>query len=552
MVEDDQSPTRTHPDLWNQAAKRSGGDGDSQGASGFPGDRYDPHEMLGTGGMAEVWLARDTSLQRDVAIKLMKAQFLDDPDLVERFRREGVAAASINHPNVVPIYDVGTGGGVGYLVMEHVPGGTLTEKIKGTGPLDPLQWVRLAREILAALEAVHDAGILHRDIKPSNILFNERGAAKVADFGIAHLDDARGLTGSMVVGTPTYLSPEVLQGELATSASDLFALGRTLVFAATGNAKNPGLTGDFAPELHYWLDRLLAFESAARYPSAAVALQHLEAIRRGEPTPTPSITQPIRTVPIGPYVTGNLPTLTGSKPQSASGLPWAVAGLAVGALVAVLALLLPALRGDDNKAAVAPTSTQATAQQVDAAPPSGGAAAAAASTTKAEPAAEPTEQAKAPESAAAPAATAAASKPAKPKAPKADKAPSPARAKAPAPEPKAAVVEAAPILTPPPPAPAAALTISHKAASRALVGAPFRLSAKTGSPASRVSVMLKLGTRSWQSRSMKSSDGLSWSFSTEIDGKWLSGASYYILAEDDAGNSASSGSAGAPHSLKIR
>jgi len=354
----------------------------------------------------------------------------------------------------------------------------------------------------------------------------------------------------MVVGTPTYLSPEVLQGELATSASDLFALGRTLVFAATGNAKNPGLTGSFAPELHYWLDRLLAFESSARFPSAAVALQHLEAIHRGEPTPTPSITQPVRTVPIGPYVTGTLPTLTGSKPQAPSGLPWAVAGLAVGALVAVLALVLPSLRGDDSGTAVTPTSTQPTAQQVDAAPAAASEPAAAASGPTGEPETESADKPGAPESVAA--ATAAASKPTKPKAAKADKASRQLKPKAAAPKTKVAAVETAPVLTAPPAPAAAALTISHKAASRALVGAPFRLSAKTGSEASKVSVMLKLGTRSWQSRSMQSSDGLIWNFSAEIDGKWLSGASYYILAEDAAGNSASSGSAGAPHTLKIR
>ncbi len=558
MVENDSSPNRTHPDLWNQAAEREP-DAKQESATGkvsedkFPSDRYEPSEMLGSGGMAEVWLAMDTSLQREVAIKLMKAQFLDDPDLVERFRREGVAAASINHPNTVRIYDVGTGGGVGYLVMEHVPGGTLTEQVRGEGPLEAKAWTRLAREVLGALVAIHEAGILHRDIKPSNILFDHRGSAKVADFGIAHLDDARGLTGSMVVGTPTYLSPEVLQGELATAASDLFALGRTLIFAATGNAKNPGLTGSYPPELHYWIDQLLAFDPRARFADAAAALEHLEAIDKGDPTPTPAITQPLRTVPIGPYVTGNVPTLTDARAQRSSGLAWAVAGIAIGALIAVLALLLPGLtervsapeRGQDTSQ---PPLQQTNQPQANAKRPAAGSG---------ELPSGSNEQAN--QSEAAP------TTPTKKQAPRqASNTPARVKTKANSAQvkkkaskgpsaPSKPSVAAAPVLTTPAPvATAPSFSLSHSVARRALVGAPFKLSAKTSSPAKSVTVMLKLGSLSWKSRPMKSSDGLNWHFSTEVDGKWLSGASYYIKAQGPGAISAESGAAASPHMLKIR
>jgi serine/threonine protein kinase len=552
MVKDEHSPTRTHPDLWNQAADREpdAKSETSPALGGFPGDRYDPTEMLGTGGMAEVWLARDTSLQRDVAVKLMKAQFLDDPDLVERFRREGVAAASINHPNTVRIYDVGTGGGVGYLVMEHVPGGTLTERVRGSGPLDVGPWIRVAREVLGALIAIHEAGILHRDIKPSNILFDHRSSAKVADFGIAHLDDARGLTGSMVVGTPTYLSPEVLQGELATAQSDLFALGRTLIFAATGNAKNPALTGSFPPELHYWIDQLLAFDPSARFPDAATALEHLEAIDKGEPTPTPAITQPLRTVPIGPYTTANVPTLTDARPQSSSGLPWAVAGIAIGALVAVLALLLPGLRQvadsgssddktssskADNPAAVATEAANTTAPTAA----TGGSTAEPSASQKAPvaaPSTETTEVIASPQ----PKTTA---KPKK-KVAKKPAVPSPA---------STASAETAPVLEAVPAAPSEpSLSLSHRAAKRALVGAPFKLNATTSSPTTEVVVMLRLGSRAWTSHSMSSSDGTNWNFSTAVDGKWLSGAAYYISAKSSGGSRVTSASAASPHTLTIR
>jgi len=507
--------------------------------------------MLGTGGMAEVWLARDTSLQRDVAVKLMKAQFLDDPDLVERFRREGVAAASINHPNTVRIYDVGTGGGVGYLVMEHVPGGTLTERVRGSGPLDVGPWIRVAREVLGALVAVHEAGILHRDIKPSNILFDHRSSAKVADFGIAHLDDARGLTGSMVVGTPTYLSPEVLQGELATAASDLFALGRTLIFAATGNAKNPGLTGSFPPELHYWIDQLLAFDQHARFPDAATALEHLEAIDKGEPTPTPAVTQPLRTVPIGPHTTGNVPTLTDARPQSSSGLPWAVAGIAIGALVAVLALLLPGLRESTD----APASNNKASSSETAAPATVAAETASATKTpatetdsSADESAEPAKSAPSSDSTDRPKVAA---KPAKKT--KATAQSKIAKKATAATAVSTAPAETAPVLEAPPPAPSQpSLSLSHRAAKRALVGAPFKLNATTSSPTTEVVVMIRLGSRGWTSHPMASSDGTNWSFSTAVDGKWLSGASYYISAKASGGVRVSSASAASPHTLTIR
>ena len=174
--------------------------------------------------MASVWLARDETLHREVAIKLMADTLADDERWLARFRREARAAAALSHPNIVKVFDFGIEEHRPYLVMAHVPGGSLRDRLQDGGELPDAE--RLARELLGALAHVHAAGIVHRDVKPGNILLDEHGSSQLTDFGIARPQDATAMTQTgMVMGTIRYLAPEVAEGGPATERSDLYAAG---------------------------------------------------------------------------------------------------------------------------------------------------------------------------------------------------------------------------------------------------------------------------------------------------------------------------------------
>ncbi|MDQ6927369.1 MAG: serine/threonine protein kinase [Actinomycetota bacterium] len=201
-------------------------------------DRYEVGELLGRGGMAEVFAGVDRRLGRDVAIKLLRPEISARPDLRTRFEAEARAAASLSHPNAVAVFDTGEDGGVPYIVMERLPGETLADRI-ASGPLDPADVKRIAAEVLGALGAAHATGLAHRDVKPGNILIAADGRAKVSDFGIAKSVEseagAADLTGTgQLLGTPAYLAPERLDGAPATARSDLYALGVVLYEALAG------------------------------------------------------------------------------------------------------------------------------------------------------------------------------------------------------------------------------------------------------------------------------------------------------------------------------
>jgi eukaryotic-like serine/threonine-protein kinase len=192
------------------------------------GGRYRLERVLGTGGMATVWLARDERLQRPVAAKILSDSLAADPTYLRRFRREARLAAGLSHANLVEVYDFGGDGDRPYLAMEYVEGGSLADSISaGTArELDPS---RLARELLEALDHIHDAGIVHRDVKPGNVLIAPDGTAKLTDFGIAQPEDASRLTSTgLVVGTRSYIAPEVFRGERATVRSDLYSCAMIL------------------------------------------------------------------------------------------------------------------------------------------------------------------------------------------------------------------------------------------------------------------------------------------------------------------------------------
>ena len=198
-------------------------------------NRYRIERELARGGMAEVYLARDESLNRHVALKALFPEFAREPSFVERFRREAQAAANLNHPNIVGIYDWGQESGTYFIVMEYVEGRSLRELMRDEAPIDPGRAADITAEIASALAFAHRSGVVHRDVKPGNVLITPQGHVKVTDFGIARAGTSDGLTQTgSVMGTATYFSPEQAQGLAVDGRSDVYSLGVVLYELACG------------------------------------------------------------------------------------------------------------------------------------------------------------------------------------------------------------------------------------------------------------------------------------------------------------------------------
>ena len=279
------------------------------------GDRYKLGEMIGTGGMADVYIAQDQRLSRQVAVKVLRSDLARDPSFVARFRKEALAAAGLNHPGIVAVYDSGEVPAPS-IVMELVSGHTLRSLIHSGERLPLDRTLEIAEGVLAALEYSHERGIVHRDIKPANVMITDQGDVKVMDFGIARALDDIGATLTStwnIVGTAQYLSPEQAMGESADYRSDIYSLGCLLFEVLTGRPPYTGdtpvsiafqhVSGDFIkpsslnPELPEGINILLAValakKPADRYQSAAEMLSDVRKLRAGQVVKTKIARKPI-------------------------------------------------------------------------------------------------------------------------------------------------------------------------------------------------------------------------------------------------------------------
>jgi len=200
--------------------------------------RYQVLQRIGSGGMADVWLADDTHLQRRVALKVLHSRFAQDQEFVERFKREAEAAAGLQHPNVVSVFDRGDVDGTYYIAMQYLEGRTLKQLIDAG--LSPEQAVGLIRQVLEGARFAHRHGVVHRDLKPQNVIVDAEGKATVTDFGIARAGVSEITQAGSVLGTPHYLSPEQAQGFDVTALSDLYSIGVMLYEALTGRVPFEG------------------------------------------------------------------------------------------------------------------------------------------------------------------------------------------------------------------------------------------------------------------------------------------------------------------------
>src|SRR5213592_296557 len=203
--------------------------------------RYRLESKLGSGGMSTVYLARDSTLERWVAVKVMHREMSDQPDQIERFRREARAVAQLSHPNVVAVIDAGEDGGYPYIVLEYVEGETLKQRIDRLGRLPADEAVAYAIEVGRGLAAAHARRMVHRDVKPQNVLIDSDGRAKVTDFGIAHALDVDGMTiTGTIMGSSNYIAPEQARGEPVDEQSDVYSLGCVLYELLTGEVPFDG------------------------------------------------------------------------------------------------------------------------------------------------------------------------------------------------------------------------------------------------------------------------------------------------------------------------
>jgi eukaryotic-like serine/threonine-protein kinase len=272
-------------------------------------DRYRLDRKIGSGGMADVWLADDTELDRQVAIKILHDKYAQDSEFVQRFQREAQAAAGLQHPNVVGVFDRGAFDGTYFIAMEYVDGPSLKDLVKGG--MSPKDAIDFTRQILNAARFAHRKGIVHRDLKPQNVLIDNEGRARVADFGIARAGENSDITATgSVMGTAQYISPEQAQGKETTPRSDIYSIGVVLYEMLTGRVPFEGesavavalkqvseaprrpsaINPNVPPALDAVVMRALAKDPDARFKDADAFLKALDAAEKAPDTPRPQDT----------------------------------------------------------------------------------------------------------------------------------------------------------------------------------------------------------------------------------------------------------------------
>jgi len=276
------------------------------------GNRFEITAVLGKGGMGIVYRARDLRLQRDVALKVIRPELLQQPEIGERFRREILLASKITHKNILRIHDLGESDGMSYISMAYVEGETLSERLERDGPLAPADAAALSIQLCRALEAAHDAGVVHRDLKPQNVLIDKGGTAFIADFGISRsLDSGDTMTQhGAVLGTLHYMAPEQARGETPDHRADIYSLGMVMYRMLVGKLpfdEGSSITGmlrrvqedvpeirterrDVPPWLSAIIARALSRDLDGRYQSALEMRRDLEAHKAR--TTLPNLLQP--------------------------------------------------------------------------------------------------------------------------------------------------------------------------------------------------------------------------------------------------------------------
>lgn len=344
--------------------------------------RYRLDRLLGTGGMAEVWLAEDQRLGRWVAVKLLHEAATRQDDLFGSLEREARLVARLSHPNIVSVYDVGVHEASHYLVMEYVHGLSIRQLLVAQGRFTEEEAVRLGAQVASALQYAHDQGVVHCDVKPENVLVNEQGEAKVTDFGVAETvartvsaEEAR-----EILGTIAYLAPEVIQGAPSDARADVYSLGLTIYEMVAGRLPFTGTTPaavagqrlatpapllrtlalSASPALEAVLARALALGLLDRYQTAAALRAALLAAPGGRPPPgVAQVTAPVRTMqprPAPATLVRRGPPPRRPATGANTGLIVAVTAAVVAAIGAAVVLAL-VLTGGDPGSSPPPTAT---------------------------------------------------------------------------------------------------------------------------------------------------------------------------------------------------